>query len=108
MSIFATVVDSPLEAEFGAACDSPQDFDFGFQKEREATGFANFGFDPVEAAELRGEFPEDDGDDLDDRDDYDDDTPLEDEDWEDDDLEDDRFEESYGFDEEEADKDNWE
>jgi hypothetical protein len=45
--------DSELNQEFAHAADNPQDFDFGFENEREATGFANFGFDPTKAAELR-------------------------------------------------------
>lgn len=45
--------ESELNREFGQAFDNPQEFDFGFQAQREASGFANFGFDPVKAKEMR-------------------------------------------------------
>ena len=84
--------DSELNREFGAAYDNPNDFDFGFVAQREQSGFANFGFDPAEAARLRAEEDEDfygDPDDdfeCDDEDcdiDHDDDTWYDDDDeWE--------------------------
>lgn len=108
-SMFANEDSLSLQAEFAVACDNPKDFDFGFVEQRRETGFANFGFDPAVAAQLRGEVDEDD--DLEDRDEFDDtDTDWDDEEFEDDDLEDDRFEESYGFDDDDSfpDEDNWE
>lgn len=50
MSIFA---DGGLADEFEVAANDPQGTDFAFLKAREASGFANFGFDPERAAELR-------------------------------------------------------
>lgn len=44
---------SELNQSFAAAIENPQDFDFGFAQEREATGYANFGFDPETAAAMR-------------------------------------------------------
>lgn len=78
-----------LAAEFEAAADNPESFDFSFAEQRKATGFANFGFDPDKAAAMRAadpsnkvdeEYPhgidgfdpdEDDDDDWDDDDDTD-------------------------------------
>lgn len=100
--------DDSLNDEFDAACNDPQGFDFGFEKQRERNGYANFGFDPVKANEMRvkeqaridaledeEDFPYDDdgdddddscwdsyADDEDDEDDYDDfDDEDEDDDW---------------------------
>lgn len=42
-----------LQADFAAAVENPQDFDFGFEKQREESGYANFDFDPVKAKALR-------------------------------------------------------
>lgn len=94
MGIFADE-DLDLQDEFEAACADPAGLDCGFTAQREATGFANFGFDPDEAAELRAEEEEriaemaeewdddydDDFDLLEDDDDWDDDWEDEDDDW---------------------------
>ena len=45
--------DSELNRQFGEAFENPDDFDFGFEQEREASGFANFDFDPAEAEAMR-------------------------------------------------------
>lgn len=45
--------DTPASKAFTAAFDNPEDFDFGMEAERADTGFANFGFDPEKAAQLR-------------------------------------------------------
>lgn len=71
-----------LAAEFEAAADNPESFDFSFAEQRKATGFANFGFDPDKAAAMRAADPsnfiDDDEDDEDDEDwDDDDDTDTE-------------------------------
>lgn len=103
--------DDSLNDEFDAACNDPQGFDFGFEKQRERDGYANFGFDPGKANEMRvkeqarinaleddEDFPYDDdcddddddsgwdsyADDEDDEDDYDDDDDFDDEDEDDD------------------------
>lgn len=98
MSIFADD-DTRLADEFEAACADPAGLDCGFEAQRKESGYANFGFDPEEAAELRAEEErrimeeaedwDDDYDDEDDEDDviFDDDDweeIEEDEDWEDD------------------------
>lgn len=91
MNIFA---DDTLTDDFEAACNDPAGFDFGFEKQRKENGYANFGFDPAKAQEMRDKElarieaifegdEEDFEDDLDDEDDYFDD--FEDEDDEDDD-----------------------
>ena len=49
--------ESPLNQEFAQAADNPQDFDFSFAAQREESGFANFGFDPAKAAEMRAADP---------------------------------------------------
>lgn len=51
--ILASIEDSELEKEFEAACNDPKGLDCGFEKQRCETGFANFGFPPDKAAELR-------------------------------------------------------
>lgn len=51
--ILANVEQSALEAEFEAACNDPKGLDCGFETQRCSTGFANFGFDPDKAAEMR-------------------------------------------------------
>lgn len=121
-NILAAVDESQLENEFEAACNDPASLDCGFQAQREANGFANFGFAPDKAAELREKElariakeleeepieyfdPDEDEEDDEDWDEAEDDgwEPLDDED-----EEVDRFEESYGFDEDEGDEDNWE
>jgi phosphopantothenoylcysteine synthetase/decarboxylase len=50
MGIFA---DDTLTDEFEAACNDPAGFDFGFEKQREESGFANFGVDPELASGMR-------------------------------------------------------
>ena len=45
--------DSDLNKALNDACENPDEFDFGFVEEREETGYANFGFDPANAEELR-------------------------------------------------------
>lgn len=55
---------SDLQSDFEKACNDPQSFDFGFQEQRRESGFANFGFDPAEAARLREEIDNYDDDDL--------------------------------------------
>ncbi len=45
--------NSPLTDEFAAACDNPQDLDCSFAEQRRDSGYANFDFDPAEAAALR-------------------------------------------------------
>lgn len=67
-----------LAAEFEVAANNPESFDFSFAAQREATGFANFGFDPAKAAEMRAadpsnQYPDDDEDDDEDWDDEDED-----------------------------------
>ena len=47
--------NSPLNDEFGDAYDDPDDFDFGFEKERDENGFANFDFNPEEAKQMQQE-----------------------------------------------------
>lgn len=106
-NILAASDESALTAEFGAACEDLQGTDFGFTKQREASGFANFGFDPVAAAELRqrenariASVLEDDTDEWDDED-YDDDWCDDDEDdlvdpFADEDLDYDRFKDEIG------------
>jgi len=44
---------SELNREFGEAFDGSEDTDFSFASQREANGFANFGFDADEAARMR-------------------------------------------------------
>lgn len=55
--ILADDVGEGLASEFEAAANDPDGFDFGFEKQREATGFANFGFDPARAEQLRAADP---------------------------------------------------
>jgi hypothetical protein len=119
-NILAKMEESALEAEFAAACENPQGLDCGFEEQRCGTGFANFGFSPDKAAEMRekelariaseleAETPEydeeDEDDDLEDEGPANfDDEPFDDEYFEDDDLEDDRFTESYDFEDEDLD-----
>lgn len=45
--------DTPASRAFAEAFDNPEDFDFGMEAEREASGLANFDFDPQEAADMR-------------------------------------------------------
>ena len=45
--------DSELNRELLETCENPGDFDFGFAEKREASGFANFDFDPAEAKAMR-------------------------------------------------------
>ena len=45
--------DTEASRAFAAAFDDPEGFDFGMEAERADSGFANFGFDPAKAAELR-------------------------------------------------------
>jgi hypothetical protein len=71
--ILAVDEGAGLAAEFEAAADNPESFDFAFKAEREATGFANFGFDPEKAAAMRAADPSNAID------------PDEDEDWDDED-----------------------
>lgn len=117
MGIFADE-DLGLADEFEAACADPAGLDCGFTAQREATGYANFGFDPDEAEELRmeeeeriAEVAEDWDDDYDDEDDdFDDFEDDEDDDWDDDfDLDDDYEDEDddlYG-DDYDDDDDDW-
>ena len=119
-NILAHDEESQLETEFAAACADPQGLDCGFEAQREASCFANFGFSPDKAAELREKElariaaelenepinyfdPDEDEDDDDYYDENWDDEPLPDDD---DDY--DRFEESYDFDDDEDEEDNWE
>jgi hypothetical protein len=44
---------SPLNQELATAASNPESFDSAFLAQREATGFANFGFDPATAAAMR-------------------------------------------------------
>lgn len=53
MGILADDEGKELASEFEAAANNPKDTDFAFLKQREASGFANFGHDPERAAELR-------------------------------------------------------
>ena len=50
MGIFA---DDTLTDDFEAACNDPAGFDFGFEEQRKESGYANFGFDPAKAQEMR-------------------------------------------------------
>jgi len=118
-NILANDSQSELEKEFGAACDNPQDLDCGFEKQRQESGFANFGFPADKAAEMREkelariaaeleneplDYEDEDEDEEDacghdhDYDDYEDDDVIELPDEEDDDY--DRFGNSYGFEDE--------
>lgn len=106
MSVFASVEESELEKEFEKAAADPHGLDCGFESQRCQTGFANFGFSPDKAAEMREKElariaaelesepidyeDEDDDDGLDFDDDWDDDIDL----TLDDDDDYDRFEES--------------
>lgn len=45
--------DSQLNQELTEAFEDEENFDFGFEKQREATGFNNFEFDPAEAERMR-------------------------------------------------------
>lgn len=122
MAIFAEDQDSDLEREFEECCNDPHGCDVSFSKQREASGYANFGFNPDEATRLREEElariaaelenepldyePEDDeDDDLLDDDEWDD----EDDDWDHDlDLDDDdydRFDDSLSLDDDEDEDD---
>lgn len=105
--ILAASDESALTAEFGTACEDLQGTDFSFAKQRQESGFANFGYDPVAAAELRqreldritSEL-EGDTDEWDDEE-YDDDWCDEDEDdlvdpFADEDLDYDRFKDEIG------------
>lgn len=107
-----------LQADFAAAVENPHEFDMSFAKQREESGFANFGYDPLKAKALRDaeiaridaeldlendddeiedvEFVDDDFDD-----DFDDEDPFEDED---DDY--DRYADSYSFDDDEDEEDS--
>jgi hypothetical protein len=84
--------DNPqLQSDFAAAVADPQGFDFAFVEQRRETEFANFGYDPAKAKEMRDreiaridaelDLEEDDDfdDDLDDEVIYDDED---DDDWE--------------------------
>ena len=116
MAIFADE-DLGLTDEFEAACADPNGLDCGFTAQREATGFANFGFDPDEAAELRAEEEEriieqaEEWDEIDDDDDWGYDG---DDDYFDEDDDDDWDEDEYDFDDEDDDdywdndNDDWE
>ena len=118
MSIFASDENSPLTAEFEAACNDPKGLDCGFEKQRCESGFANFGFPPDKAAEMREKELARIAAELEAE--YDDEDDLPEDDWEEeefgdlpelppDDSEYDRFEESYGFDDgDEEEIDNWE
>lgn len=108
-----------LQADFAAAVENPHEFDMSFAKQREESGFANFGYDPIKAKALRDaeiaridaeldmesdddeiedvEFVEDDFDD-----DFDDEDPFDDDD---DDDEYDRFADSYDFEDDDDDFD---
>lgn len=44
---------SGLAADFEAACENPDTFDFAFNKQRSESNFANFGVDPEKADGLR-------------------------------------------------------
>lgn len=46
---------SELNTAFAEMLEKP-DFDWGFEKEREATGFANFGVSAEKAAEIRKKY----------------------------------------------------
>ncbi len=98
--------NSPLTNEFEAACNDPQGTDFGFVEQRRESGFANFGFDPDEAARMRDEADFDNVDEDFDEDEDDGWLDLDDED--DDDY--DRYADSYGFDDggDDSEIDNWE
>lgn len=104
--------ESILMNEFEQACEDPEGCDCGFVAQREASGFANFGFDPTKAAEMREKelariaaeleaepldySDEDEDDDLFDEWEVDEDDDLDD--LDDEDEFDDRYEESYGSD----------
>lgn len=110
MGIFADE-DFGLQDEFEAACADPAGLDCGFTAQREAAGFANFGFDPDEAAELRAEeeeriaeMAEEWDDDYDDEDDDFDDFDDEDDEWDFEDYEDDEDD----YDDDWDDEDDWE
>lgn len=45
--------DSELNQELLEAFEDEANFDFGFEEKREASGFANFDFDPAEAEAMR-------------------------------------------------------
>lgn len=60
--ILADDAGESLASEFEAAANDPASFDFSFSAQREATGFANFGFDPVRAAAMRAADPSNDED----------------------------------------------
>ena len=47
--------DTPASRAFASAYDDPDNFDFGMEAERADSGFANFDFDPQEAANMRQE-----------------------------------------------------
>lgn len=54
---------SELNTAFAEMLENP-DFDWGFQKEREATGLANFGVTAEKAAEIRKKYEELENDDV--------------------------------------------
>lgn len=104
--MFADDEQSELERDLENFMDNPQDFDCGFEEQRCGTGFANFGFDPVKAHEMREKELARIAAELEDE-------PAEYEDDENDDLfseweeidrhipkHNDRFADSYGFDDE--------
>lgn len=123
-NILAQSEDSQLENEFAAACADPHGLDCGFVEQRRDADFANFGFPPDRAAEMREKELariaaelENEPIDYYDPDEDEDEEYYDDEDWDDSPLDDDcdededdydRYEESYGFDEDEDDEDNWE
>lgn len=45
--------NSELEREFGEACLDPHGYDNSFVAQRVESGFANFGYDPTKAHEMR-------------------------------------------------------
>jgi hypothetical protein len=93
-----------LQSDFAAAVADPQNFDFAFVEQRQESDFANFGYDPAKAKEMRdaeiarieseldAESDDDFDDDLDDDatfDDDDDDFDPFGDDFDDDDMDDD-------------------
>lgn len=115
MGIFA---DDTLTDEFEAACNDPAGFDFGFEEQRKESGYANFGFDPAKAQEMRDKeqaridaiFEGDEDDFVDDCDEEDEDDyfeDFEDEDEDDDDDFDDLYDDDDDFDDFD-DVDDWE
>ena len=51
----ADSMNDEMNDEFGDAYDDPDNFDFGFERERSENGFANFDFDPEEAKQMQKE-----------------------------------------------------